>query len=71
MTIEQALIDALGGHLNIVEIEPCTMRIRVEGKLSAQLMRLRYAWTAFWLSCAPVTSFKLSAGLPPTMSQAR
>ena len=32
MTIEQALIDALGGHLNIVEIEPCTMRIRVQVK---------------------------------------
>jgi len=32
MTIEQALIDALGGHLNIVEIEPCTMRIRIQVK---------------------------------------
>lgn len=32
MAIEQALIDALGGHLNIVEIEPCTMRIRVQVK---------------------------------------
>ena len=32
MAIEQALIDALGGHLNIVEIEPCTMRIRIQVK---------------------------------------
>ena len=32
MTIEQALIDALGGHLNIVEVEPCTMRIRSQVK---------------------------------------
>ena len=32
MTIAKALIDALGGHLNIVEIEPCTMRIRVQVK---------------------------------------
>ena len=32
MAIEQALIDALGGHLNIVEVEPCTMRIRVQVK---------------------------------------
>ena len=32
MAIEQALIDALGGHLNIVEVEPCTMRIRIQVK---------------------------------------
>lgn len=32
MTIATALIDALGGHLNIVEVEPCTMRIRVQVK---------------------------------------
>ena len=32
MAIEQALIDALGGHINIVEVEPCTMRIRVQVK---------------------------------------
>ena len=32
MVIEQTLIDALGGHLNIVEVEPCTMRIRVQVK---------------------------------------
>ena len=32
MAIEQTLIDALGGHLNIVEVEPCTMRIRVQVK---------------------------------------
>ena len=32
MTIAKALIDALGGYLNIVEIEPCTMRIRVQVK---------------------------------------
>ena len=32
MAIEQTLIDALGGHLNIVEVEPCTMRIRIEVK---------------------------------------
>ena len=32
MAIEQALIDALGGYLNIVEVEPCTMRIRVQVK---------------------------------------
>ncbi|SPT54917.1 PTS transporter subunit EIIB [Schaalia odontolytica] len=30
MAIEEALIDALGGHLNIVEVEPCTMRIRIQ-----------------------------------------
>ena len=32
MAIEQTLIDALGGHLNIVEVEPCTMRIRIQVK---------------------------------------
>ena len=32
MAIEQTLIDALGGYLNIVEVEPCTMRIRVQVK---------------------------------------
>ena len=32
MAIEEALIDALGGHLNIVEVEPCTMRIRIQVK---------------------------------------
>ena len=32
MAIEQALIDALGGHLNILEVEPCTMRIRIQVK---------------------------------------
>ena len=32
MAIEQALIDALGGHLNIIEVEPCTMRIRIQVK---------------------------------------
>lgn len=32
MTIATALIDALGGHFNIVEVEPCTMRIRVQVK---------------------------------------
>ena len=32
MTIATALIDALGGHLNIVDVEPCTMRIRVQVK---------------------------------------
>lgn len=32
MAIEQALIDALGGHLNIVGVEPCTMRIRIQVK---------------------------------------
>ena len=32
MAIEQMLIDALGGHLNIVEVEPCTMRIRIQVK---------------------------------------
>lgn len=30
MSIEEVLIDALGGHRNIVEVEPCTMRIRVQ-----------------------------------------
>ena len=37
MAIEQALIDALGGHLNIVEIEPCTMRIRVQVKTQREV----------------------------------
>ena len=32
MAIEEALIDALGGHLNIVEVDPCTMRIRIQVK---------------------------------------
>ena len=32
MAIEQTLIDALGGHLNILEVEPCTMRIRIQVK---------------------------------------
>ncbi|WP_455151586.1 PTS transporter subunit EIIB [Schaalia odontolytica] len=32
MAIEEALIDALGGYLNIVEVEPCTMRIRIQVK---------------------------------------
>ena len=32
MAIEEALIDALGGHLNIVEVEPCTMRLRIQVK---------------------------------------
>ena len=32
MAVEEALIDALGGHLNIVEVEPCTMRIRIQVK---------------------------------------
>lgn len=32
MAIEQTLIDALGGHLNIVEVDPCTMRIRIQVK---------------------------------------
>ena len=32
MAIEEALMDALGGHLNIVEVEPCTMRIRIQVK---------------------------------------
>ena len=32
MAIEQTLIDALGGHLNIVDVEPCTMRIRIQVK---------------------------------------
>ena len=32
MAIEQTLIDALGGHLNIVEVQPCTMRIRIQVK---------------------------------------
>jgi hypothetical protein len=32
VAIEQTLIDALGGHLNIVEVEPCTMRIRIQVK---------------------------------------
>ena len=32
MAIEEALIDALGGHRNIVEVEPCTMRIRIQVK---------------------------------------
>ena len=32
MTIAKALIDALGGHLNILEVEPCTMRIRIQVK---------------------------------------
>ena len=32
MAIEQTLIDALSGYLNIVEVEPCTMRIRIQVK---------------------------------------
>ncbi len=45
-----SFIDALGGHLNIVEIEPAPC-IRVQVKTQPRAVdEAAHAWTLFWLS---------------------
>ena len=67
MAIEEALIDALGGHLNIVEVEPCTMRIRIQVKSQRDVDEAALRVMVCWPLCAPAMLFRSCVVLSPTM----